>query len=75
MYFEWGSKVFDPTEAILDDGIDVKLNDGTSTEPGIIFMYDIKLSSCMMHCIPSGRVRSVSSLLSLQPTNLTGNTK
>ena len=40
MYFEWGSEFCDPTEADLDDGIDVELNDNTSTDPGIIVMYD-----------------------------------
>ena len=37
MYFEWGSEVCDPTEANLDDGIDVNL---TSTDPRIIVVYD-----------------------------------
>ena len=42
MHFEWGSEFCDPpdSEAGLDDGIDVELNDSTSTDPGIIVMYD-----------------------------------
>ena len=40
MHFEWGSEFCDPTEADLD-GMDVKLNDRTSTDPGIKrIMYD-----------------------------------
>ena len=40
MHFEWSSEFCDPTEADLDDGIDVKLDDSTFTDPGIIVMYD-----------------------------------
>ena len=42
MHFEWGSEFCDATEADLDDGVDVKLNDSTFIDPGIIVtrMYD-----------------------------------